>query len=153
MMRPAFIIFGVLGIVTSAGCAGDPPAGAGPADWGPARRSDVSCLGDTWTRVLDSYDLNEDGSGEVFLLQGCTSPSDRPGQQLEVVAGGADHVATHPVKLVLQEPGEGVDQLRFCGRWAGYRVTRAGAITEWHVGWPAGSRHIGKPLAGPPPCP
>jgi hypothetical protein len=146
-------LFAALGIATMmAGCARDPAVNAGQVDWSSARQSDASCVDAVYTKNVGTYNLGGSADDEVFLLQRCRLATDRRGEQLEVVTGGEDPVATHPTKLVLQEPSEVVGLVKFCGPWAAYRVTRAGKSTLWHVAWKEDGTGLDKPVPGGAPC-
>jgi hypothetical protein len=148
-MRRFFWVAAIGAAALVTGSCTEAPANIREANWENLRSSDISCIGGVHV-TADYYDLNGDGHDEAFLTMRCTARTDPPGDQLEVVAGGADLATTHPTKLVLQMPRATVDRLCFTGGAAVYRVTVAGESKVWQVRWPADAAKPGVPIPGPP---
>lgn len=142
------ITVGTLALLTVHGCS-DPPASIRASKWDDLRRSDISCI-DGVHVTADYYDLDGDGRDEAFLTMRCAAKTDPPGDQLEVVPGGADPATVHPTKLVLQMPRAVVDHLCFTAGSAIYRVTVAGESKVWQIRWPEHKPAPSKPTPGPP---
>jgi len=137
----------IVALALLAGCRVADPT---EINWAAVREADVSCLGKANVVTEEYYDLNGDGSDEVFLVMKCASKNDPPGHQLEIIAGGTDPETAHPTKRVLQIPGPPViDRMHFARRTATYRVSIAGKARMWQVRWSEGAAKPGPAT----PCP